>query len=125
MRRHVANCGLSDRLASVRVVNTLVLDLGKDRAATVQKVVEQGRLALEQDGADVLVLGCLSMGFLEVAEEVSGILGVPVINPSRYSLKAAEVLVGAGLAHSKRAFMTPPKLATGQVRRASDLIVTY
>lgn len=121
----VARYGLGGKLASVRVVDTMVLDLGKDRAATVQRVVQEGKRAIEQDGADTLTLGCMSMGFLEIAEEVSQVLGVPVINPSRFSLKATEALIGAGLRHSKQAFMTPPKIAAGQVTRASDLIVAY
>ena len=124
-RSLVEHYGLGGRLASVRAVNTAVLDLGKDRTATVEKVVGAGRTALEQDGADTLVLGCMSLGFLDVAEEVSQILGVPVINPPRFSLKAAEALVSVGLAHSKRAFMTPPKIQAGLVQRAGDLIVAY
>lgn len=124
-RRQVENCGLGSHLASVRIVETMVLDLGKDRPATVQKIVMQGRCAIEQDGADTLVLGCMSMGFLDIAEEASQILGVPIINPSRYCLKAAEALVGAGLSHSKRAFLTPPKIETGKVKSISDLVVAY
>jgi allantoin racemase len=124
-RSLVEHYGLGSHLASVRAVNTAVLELGKDRAATVEKVAREGRTALEQDGADTLVLGCMSMGFLDVAEQVSQILNVPVINPPRFSLKAAEALVGAGLVHSKRAFMTPPKIQTRLVQRAADLIVAY
>lgn len=111
--RQVANAGLRDRLASVRVVDTPVLSLANDRAETVRRVVEQGRVALEQDGADTLVLGCMTMGFLEIAEEVSSILEVPVINPGRMALATAEALASAGVRHSKRAFMTPPKVAAG------------
>jgi allantoin racemase len=38
-------------------------------------------------------------------------------------LKFAEATVGAGLTHSKRAYMTPPKLAMGKVDSALDLLV--
>jgi allantoin racemase len=124
-RNLVEHYGLSGRLASVCSLNTAVLDLGKDRGATVEKVVCVGRAALEQDGADTLVLGCMSLGFLDIAEEVSQILGVPIVNPSRLSLKAAEALVGAALTHSKLAFMQPPKMQSGLVQRASDLIVEH
>src|SRR5215211_932591 len=75
------------------------------------------------DRADTLILGCMSMGFLNVAEEMSETLGVPVINPGRASLKMAEALVGAGLVHSKVAFMTPPKIASGEVESSADLMV--
>ena len=57
----------------------------------------------------------MSMAFLGVAEELSGELGVPVINPARTALKTAELLLGSGLTHSKRAFPVPPKMAAGIV----------
>jgi allantoin racemase len=124
MRRLVENAGLGGRLASVRVVDTPVLMLAHDRAETVRRVVEQGRKCIGADGADTLILGCMSMGFLEIAEEASEVLGVPVINPARIALKTAEALVGAGLTHSKRAFMTPPKVEAGLVGKGSLLFET-
>jgi allantoin racemase len=46
-----------------------------------------------------------------------------VINPGRTSLKMAEALVGAGLVHSKLAYMTPPKITSGEVESSADLMV--
>lgn len=115
--------GLSERLASVRVVGIPVLELHHDRVRTVEATLEEGRRAIEQDRADALILGCMSMGFLEIAEEVAPQLGVPVLNPGRVSLKYAEALVGAGLTHSRRAYLTPPKLA-GTGRSPLDLFHT-
>jgi allantoin racemase len=66
----------------------------------------------------------MTMGFLEVAEELAEMLGVPVINPSRWCLKIAESMVGAGYRHSKQAYMTPPKLAAGLVSSPHDLWVS-
>jgi len=63
------------------------------------------------------------MGFLNVAEEMSLALGVPVVNPGRASLKMAEALVGMGLSHSKLAYMTPPKIISGKVKNTRDLLV--
>jgi len=60
---------------------------------------------------------------LGAAEEMSETLGVPVINPGRTSLKMAEALVGVGLVHSKRAYMTPPKMASGEVESSAGLMV--
>jgi allantoin racemase len=67
----------------------------------------------------------MTMGFLGVAEELSDRLGVPVVNPSRWCLKMAEAMVGAGYRHSKRAYMTPPKLALGLVASNRDLLVSH
>jgi allantoin racemase len=123
-RKQVRNAGLGAKLASVRVVDTPVLELARDRSATLEKLVAEGRRAVEDDGADTLVLGCMTMGFLGVAEELAARLEVPVVNPSRWCLKMAEALVAAGYRHSKRAYMTPPKLALGLVAGKRDLLVS-
>lgn len=122
-RHQVHRIGVADKLASVRVIETPVLELAKDRERTFARMVEEGRRCIEQDGADTLVLGCMTMGFLMVAEDLSRALKVPVVNPSRTSLKFAEMLVGSELTHSHVAFMVPPKLAAGKVKSKRDLIV--
>jgi allantoin racemase len=113
LRRLAWEAGAADVLASVRYIETSVLDLNQDHAAALDRMLEQGRIAVESDGADVLVMGCMSMGFLDVAEQMTAELGVPVINPSRASLHIAEATVALGLTHSRRAYMTPPKIAAG------------
>jgi allantoin racemase len=95
--------------------------LHHDRERTIEATIEQGRKAIEQDRADTLIVGCMSMGFLEIAEAASAELGVPFLNPARVALKFAEATVGAGLSHSRRAYMVPPKLATGKVKSAAEL----
>lgn len=119
--RQIRNVGVGEKLASVRVVGIPVLELHHDRERTIEATIDQGRKAIEQDRADALIVGCMSMGFLEIAEAAGVELGVPFLNPARVSLKFAEALVGAGLSHSKRAYMTPPKLASGKVRSAAEL----
>lgn len=89
----VQKAGLTRKLASIRAVEIPVLELAHNRAQTVEKLLQIGREAIEQDRADVLVLGCMSMAFLEVAEELQARLGIPVINPAKAALKFAEALV--------------------------------
>lgn len=119
--RLVRNAGVGDKLASVRAIDIPVLELHDDREQTIEATVREGRRAIEEDRADTLILGCMSMGFLEVAEAVAPELGVPVLNPGKSSLKFAEALVGAGVTHSRRAYLTPPKLAAGNGVTAADL----
>ena len=111
------------KLASVRSVEVPVLELATDRAATMKRIIAEGQAAMREDRAQALVLGCMSMGFLQVAEEVQEALGIPVINPSRVALAMAESLVRSGLSHSKTAFALPPKLATGKVKSLHELSV--
>jgi allantoin racemase len=113
LRRLAWEAGAADALASVRYIETSVMEVNADHGAALGRMLEQGRRAVEEDGADVLVLGCMSMGFLDVAERMTAELGVPVINPSRAALHMAEATVALGLTHSRRAYMTPPKIAAG------------
>lgn len=122
LRRLAWEAGASDALASVRYIETSVMDVNKDHGAALGRMLEQGKLAVERDGADTLVLGCMSMGFLDVAEQMTAELGVPVINPSRAGLHMAEMSCAMGLRHSRRAFMTPPKIAAG--KGIDDLFIT-
>lgn len=113
LRRLAWEAGAADALASVRYIDIPVLQLNADHGAAVSAMRAEGRAAIEEDGADVLVLGCMSMGFLDVAEQLTAELGVPVVNPAKAALKLAEATVALGLRHSRRAYLTPPKLAAG------------
>ncbi|MCE0485466.1 aspartate/glutamate racemase family protein [Ornithinimicrobium sediminis] len=114
LRRLTWEAGALDSLASIRSIKTSVIDLNKDHDAGVHKMMEEGRRSVEDDGADTLILGCMSMGFLDVAEQMTESLGVPVINPSRVALHMAEATLALGLTHSRRAFMEPPKITAGK-----------
>jgi allantoin racemase len=122
LEQQVRRVGVGVKLASVRAVSIPVLELHRDREAAIEMAVEQGRIAVAEDRADTLVLGCMSMGFLGFAEAVRKELGIPVLDPVRVALKYAEALVGSELTHSRRAYMTPPKLASREVASALDLL---
>jgi allantoin racemase len=101
--------GVSSKLASVRVLGVSVMIVREDTEKVLAQAIKAAGKCVEEDNADVVVMGCGSMSFY--ADDIADTVGVPVINPLLTSLKAAEALVGAGLSHSKRAYPTPPKLA--------------
>jgi len=105
MMDKVAHYGLADRLASVRITEIRVLDIKKEFNKLVNALMEEGKKAIEEDGADVLVLGCGSL--LNIAEILTEKLKVPVIDPGLAALKIAEDLVKLKLTHSKKAFVKP------------------
>lgn len=107
---HMRELGLSGSYASTRGIGMAVLDLARDRSTALERITEAGRLAVEQDGADILVLGCMSMAFLDVTSVLQERIGVPVVNPVIASLKTAEMVVTMGLSHSKTAYPMPPKM---------------
>lgn len=118
----VDKSGLRNKLVSVKAVNIPVLELAVDRTATLNKMLKYGREVIAE-GADSIVLGCMSMGFLEVAEDMEKELGIPVINPSKAALKMTEALASIKYTHSKKAYFTPPKLESGKVKSLDDLYV--
>jgi allantoin racemase len=109
-RARIRELGLEANFASVRGMGMAVLDLARDREGALERIAEAGRRAVEEDGADILVLGCMSMAFLDVTLEVQRRVGVPVVNPVVAALKTAEMTVLMGLAHSKAAYPLPPKM---------------
>ena len=109
LERMAKMVGLDRKLASVRAVNIPVLDLKRNTEFTTSRMIEESQKAVTGDGADVIVLGCMSMAFMGVSEKMQESLGVPVVNPAVVSLQVLEGLVIAGLAHSKKAYPFPKK----------------
>ena len=111
MMDNVVKCGLKDRLASFRVINMGVLDFQRDHSKTNRRQLEEGRRAVEADGAEVIILGCtVEFGFWR---ELQKRLGVPVLDPVITPLKYAEYLVTLrdrfGWSHSKvGSYESPP-----------------
>ena len=100
--------GMQQLLVSVRDIgvrpDTEELLAGKEDI--VFDALEQAaRRAVDEDGADVLILGSTTMhqshDFLRTRLEV------PLLNPGLVALKQCEVLLSLGLSHSKRAYPSP------------------
>lgn len=104
--------GVDGKLASIRVVNIPVLEMDHDLDKLQSTLTEQAQLAIEQDRADVIVLGCT--GFFGCSEAIARSLAergipAPVIDPIPTTVLTAAALVRAGLSHSKRTYPVPPK----------------
>ncbi len=98
--------GISTRFISERGAGVAVLDIIKDLEKTTKMVAEQARLAVKQDGADVVVLGCT--GLVGLAPRVQEKIGVPVIDPALAALRMAETLCQMGLPPNRVAYPKPP-----------------
>lgn len=105
--------GLDDRCASVRASGLGVLELESDAERAVTAIAEQSRIAVEQDKAEVICLGCGGMAELE--EAVATATGVPIVDGVRSAVGIAESLMRMGLKTSKvRTYAPPrPKQVTG------------
>lgn len=94
------------RLASVRSVELPVEEAGRDPDETIRRLTVSAARCVEQDGADVVILGCLS--FAGLAPTVSAAVGVPVVDPAFSLVNMAELAVAQGLSQSKRSYPFPP-----------------
>jgi allantoin racemase len=116
--------GLSERCASVRASGLSVLELESDADRAVAAIVEQSRQAVQNDKAEVIVLGCGGMAELET--QVAAATGVPIVDGVRAAVTIAESLVRLGLSTSKvRTYATPRrKVITGWpiTKTTADLI---
>jgi allantoin racemase len=100
--------GLWNQVASIRHIDTRpdVSELlaGKEEII-FGKLEDEAMKAIEEDGADVIVLGSTTMhqsyGYLRER------LPVPIINPGLVTYKMCELILGLGMSHSKKAFPGP------------------
>ena len=113
VRRLVQAQRLNDCLLDIGVVDIPVLSLGNDPEETASKVIRKSR-ELADRGADTIVLGCMSLAFLDRDAELIREIGTPVVNPAKVGIGTAATIVRAGLMPSKVAYPTPPKVAAGQ-----------
>lgn len=87
--RFVRAMGLSQRVAGDRAVGLNVVELS-DGGRTFERLVATGRALRDEDGADVVVLGCAGMA--RYRERMEDALGIPVVDPSQ---AAASMAIGA------------------------------
>jgi allantoin racemase len=107
MRRLAERYHLDKHLVGIGDIGCPIMEIRRDPEAQYPHLLEIGRRMVE-NGADALVLGCGSMSFF--AERLQTDLDVPCINPLRVALRMGELLVGAGLTHSKRSHPFPSSL---------------
>ena len=62
--------GLEKKYCSTRAINTSVLSLARNKESTLNKLFKAGKKAIEIDGADILILGCMSMAFHDVTHVI-------------------------------------------------------
>jgi allantoin racemase len=105
----VIAAGLPSRLASIRNIDMPVLSLC-DKETMKRALRAEMLLAIRQDHAHVLILGCT--GMTDVAEELQAELlaegyDVPVISPIGAAVRLAETMVALRLKQSRLTYTRP------------------
>jgi allantoin racemase len=101
------HAGLERRSPRVRTIEVPVLDCEESPQLLLEQFLAESRLAIEQDHAEAIILGCA--GLQPLVRPVSEALGVPVIEGVAAAIKQVEGLLSLGLTTSKRGrWATPP-----------------
>lgn len=104
----VRHYGLEQRCASIRSTGMAVLDLDADDGQnSYDSIRDAAQKALNEDGAEVICLGCAGMSGLDKKMERE--LNVPVIDGVVSALKLMEGLLGYGSRTSKRRAYAYPR----------------
>ena len=98
---------LTDRCVSMRSIEVppdFENLLGGKKDVVIPKLIDAGRECVS-DGADVLILASTTMH--EAHPYLADALPIPVINPGPLTYKLAELALGLGLTHSRKAYPRP------------------
>ncbi|WP_420394329.1 aspartate/glutamate racemase family protein [Acuticoccus sp.] len=101
--------GVAHACASIRWIDAApdnqALLVGKE-AEVLPALEAVARRCVEEDGADVILLGSTTMH--QAHAHLAAALPVPVINPGPLTYKLAEAVLGLGLTHSRAAHPASP-----------------
>ena len=103
----VNNYGANPFCRSIRSTGLSVLDFGRDPQRGLAALAEQSRLAVKDDKAECILLGCA--GFVDFVDALNKELGVPVLDGVSPAVKFAEALVEMGVKTSKINTWTQPE----------------
>jgi allantoin racemase len=104
--KRILKLGIEKRFASIRGIGVPVHGIPKANAdAFIELISKAGMKAVEEDGADVLILGCTGLGGL--AKSVSEVVGVPVVDPVQASIGLLYTLLKYGYMQSRKTYRKP------------------
>jgi len=98
--------GFRHHCRRIRAAEVPVLDLEDSGSDACRQIIEECRRARDEDGVGAIVLGCAGMA--DLVRDVSGAIGIPVIDGVAAAVRMAEALVGMGLGTSKHGDLAEP-----------------
>lgn len=101
----VRKYGYNECFASVRSAQVSVLDITRNPLIAEERTREESIKARDNDGADCVALGCMSLAFAGFDKDLSKELGIPVVNPLTAALYTLESMVKMQISQSGKAFL--------------------
>lgn len=106
IEHNLVRYGLAHRCARVRASDVPVLDLEKGDPDSRARIAREIRLAIDEDRAEAIVLGCA--GMTDLAASFAEEFGLPVLDGVACAVAMAESIARIGLATSKRGGYASP-----------------
>ncbi|MBL4768219.1 MAG: aspartate/glutamate racemase family protein [Rhodobacteraceae bacterium] len=120
LEANLSRYGLAARCVKVRATDIPVLQLEEGNVETIDKIRHEIRLAITEDKAEAIVLGCAGMADLMAL--LAAEFGVPVVDGVSSAVTLAEALVAAGLKTSKSGTYASPQVASKRDRNSGLVI---
>ena len=101
--------GIQGNIASIRDIDMPVLELD-DKAKMEDRLLKQILVAMDEDNAEAVVLGCTGMlGLGDILRKQLAQKGksIPIIEPTAAALGFLESMIRSGISHSKITYPTP------------------
>ena len=99
LRHLVHKYGAERRCVSIRASDIPVLELENEDGDALKRIKSEVEFAIENDGAEAILLGCA--GMTDLASALSDEFGLPVIDGVSAAVKQVEGLVSMGLTTSR------------------------
>jgi allantoin racemase len=108
IEKTIHRTGFSHRCVSIRTTGLAVVETETAREATVTALEAVGRLAIAQDHAEALCLGCAGMSGLD--RQLEERLGIPIIDGVAAAVKMVESLIALQKTNSKALTYKTPEI---------------
>ncbi|RVT92978.1 aspartate/glutamate racemase family protein [Sphingomonas crocodyli] len=109
---HMTTYGVAGQCCSIRAIEISGVHSGHDAHVIYDMLARECLAAVEQDAADLIVLGCTA--FFGASEYITQFLeqhgqsGIPIIDPLPSAIGMARSLLDVGLTHSLATYPPPP-----------------
>ena len=112
IRSEIKDMGVGDRVRSIRDINTPFAEF-HDEALVEERLIKQIEMAVSEDGAEAIVMGCTGFG-LDMTKRLEKRIAqkgtpVPIVNSFSASLCYLDMLIRNQLSHSILTYHKPPE----------------
>jgi len=113
-QERITNCAMENRCVSIRNIvgdkelniaseaGDIISRMNRSNSSILTRAIEEIKLAVEEDGAESIILGCTCMA--KIAPEIADQVNIPVLEPVRTGYKTTETILSLGLMHSDITF---------------------